>query len=38
MSCLVILETENGAPTRPSLAAITASRKISKDIDKLITD
>ena len=38
MSCLVILELENGVPTRPSLATITASREISKDIDVLIID
>ena len=38
MSCLVILELENGVPTRPSLAAISASREISKDIDVLIID
>ena len=38
MSCLVILELENGVPTRPSLATISASREISKDIDVLIID
>ena len=38
MSCLVILELENGVPTRPSLATITASREISKEIDVLIID
>ena len=38
MSCLVILELENGAPTRPSLATITASRKLSEDVDVLVVD
>ena len=38
MSCLVILELENGVPTRPSLAAITAAREISEDIDVLVID
>ena len=38
MSCLVILELENGKPSRPSLATITASKKLSEDIDILILE
>ena len=38
MSCLVVLELENGKPNRPSLATITAAKKLAKDIDVLILD
>ena len=38
MSCLVILEMENGLPNRPSLATVTASKKISEEIDVLILE
>ena len=38
MSCLVILELENGKPSRSSLATITASKKLSEDIDILILE
>ena len=38
MSCLVVLELENGKPNRPSLATVSAARKLTKDIDVLIFD
>ena len=38
MSCLVVLELENGKPNRPSLATISAAKKLDKDIDVLILD
>lgn len=38
MSCLVIIELENGKPNRPSLATITAARKLSQEIDLLILE
>ena len=38
MGCLVVLELENGKPNRPSLATISAARKLTKDIDVLIFD
>ena len=38
MSCLIVLELENGKPNRPSLATISAAKKISEDIDMLILD
>ena len=38
MSCLIILELENGKPSRPSLATITAAKKLSNDIDILILE
>ena len=38
MSCLVVLELENGKPNRPSLATISAAKKLSKDTDVLILD
>ncbi len=38
MSCLVVLELENGKPNRPSLATVSAARKLTKDIDVLILD
>ena len=38
MSCLVVLELENGKPNRPSLATISAAKKLSNDIDVLILD
>ncbi len=38
MSCLVILELEKGIPNRPSLAAISAAKKLSNNIDVLILD
>ena len=38
MSCLIILDLEDGLPNRPSLATITAARQISDEIDLLITD
>jgi len=38
MSCLVVLELEDGKPNRPSLATVSAARKLSKDIDVLIFD
>ena len=38
MSCLVVLELENGKPNRPSLATISAAKKLAKDIDVLILD
>ena len=38
MSCLVILEMENGLPNRPSLATVTASKKIAEEIDVLILE
>ena len=30
MSCLVVLELENGKPNRPSLATISAAKKLAK--------
>ena len=38
MSCLVVLELESGKPNRPSLATISAAKKLAKDIDVLILD
>ena len=38
MSCLVVLELENGKPNRPSLATISAAKKLSNDIDVLILE
>ena len=38
MSCLVVLELENGKPNRPSLATISAAKKLAKDVDVLILD
>ena len=38
MNCLVVLELENGKPNRPSLATITAAKKLAEDIDVLILD
>ena len=38
MSCLVVLELENGKPNRPSLATISAAKKLSQNIDVLILD
>ena len=38
MSCLVVLELENGKPNRPSLATISAAKKLSENIDVLILD
>ena len=38
MGCLVVLELENGKPNRPSLATVSAARKLTKDIDVLILD
>jgi electron transfer flavoprotein alpha subunit len=38
MSCLVIIEQEKGLPNRPSLATITAAKKIGGDIDLLVLD
>ena len=38
MSCLVIIEQENGLPNRPSLATITAAKEIGEDIDLLVLD
>ena len=34
MSCLVILELENGKPNRPSLSTISAAKKLAKDIQE----
>ena len=36
MSCLVIVELENGTPNRPSLAAISASFELGSDVDLLV--
>ena len=36
MSCLVILELENGMPNRPSLATISAALELESDIDLLV--
>ena len=36
MSCLVIIEQEEGLPNRPSLATITAAKEIGDDIDLLV--
>ena len=38
MSCLVILELEDGLPNRPSLATLTAAKGLSDDVDVLILD
>ena len=38
MTCLIILDLEDGLPNRPSLATITAAKQISDKIDLLITD
>ncbi len=38
MSCLVIIEQEDGLPNRPSLATITAAKEISDEIDLLVLD
>ena len=38
MNCLVIIEKENGFPTRPSLATITAAKELSNDIHVLVLD
>ena len=38
MSCLVIVELENGLPNRPSLATISAAAELNKDIDLLVFD
>ena len=38
MSCLVVLELENGKPNRPSLATISAAKRLTKDVDVLILD
>ena len=38
MSCLVIVELENGIPNRPSLATISAAAKLNTDIDLLVFD
>ena len=38
MSCLVVLELENGKPNRPSLATVSAAKKLSENIDVLILD
>ena len=38
MSCLVIIEQEEGLPNRPSLATITAAKEIGGDIDLLVLD
>ena len=38
MSCLVVLELENGKPNRPSLATISAAKKLSNNIDVLILE
>ena len=34
MSCLVIIEQEEGLPNRPSLATITAAKEIGDDEEK----
>ena len=36
MSCLVIVEQDNGLPNRASLATISAATKLSKEIDLLV--
>ena len=36
MSCLVIVELENGTPNRPSLAAISASLELESSVDLLV--
>ena len=36
MTCLVIVDLENGVPNRPSLAAISASFELENDIDLLV--
>ena len=36
MSCLVIIEQDNGLPNRPSLSTISAAKKISSEIDLLV--
>ena len=36
MSCLVIVELENGVPNRPSLASISASLELESEIDLLV--
>ena len=38
MSCLVIIEQENGMPNRPSLATISAAKELSSEIDLLVLD
>ncbi|MDC3024274.1 FAD-binding protein [Alphaproteobacteria bacterium] len=38
MSCLVILELENGIPNRPSLATLTAANELSENVDILVLD
>ena len=38
MSCLVIIEQEEGLPNRPSLATITAAKEIGDDVDLLVLD
>ena len=38
MSCLVIIEQEEGLPNRPSLATITAAIEIGGDVDLLVLD
>ena len=38
MSCLVIIELENGIPNRPSLAAISASFELDSVVDLLVLD
>ena len=38
MSCLVVLELENGKPNRPSLATVSAAKRLSENIDVLILD
>jgi len=38
MSCLVIVELENGIPNRPSLATISAAAELNTDIDLLVFD
>jgi len=38
MSCLVIVELENGLPNRPSLATISAAAELNRDIDLLVFD
>ena len=38
MSCLVIVELEDGLPNRPSLATISAAAELNRDIDLLVFD
>ena len=38
MSCLVVMELENGKPSRSSLATITAARKLSDNVDLLLLE